>query len=226
VLHIALTVKQGRRRKEMIRMLAASMVLALAASAGASIRITEWAYQGADGEFIEFTNIGIAPIDMTGWSFDDDSGTPGVFDLSAAGSLAPGESMVLTEAAEADFRLAWGIDPSITVLGDLTTNLGRNDEINLFDALDALIDRLTFGDQNFPGTIRTQNRSGNPLSAAALGANDVSQWGLSSVGDAFGSYTSAGGDIGNPGASIYVPEPASLGLLMIGGLAALRRGRR
>jgi predicted extracellular nuclease len=211
----------------MNRLLAASLVLVLAASANASIRITEWAYSGTNGEFIEFTNVGASAIDLTGWSFDDDSRLiPGEFDLSGAGSLAPGESLVITEAAEADFRLAWSLDPAIKVLGGVANNLGRNDEINVYDNLGALADRLTFGDQNFPGTIRTQNISGNPLSAAALGANNVTLWGLSSVGDAFGSYASAGGDVGNPGASIYVPEPATMGLLLIGGLATLRRARR
>jgi hypothetical protein len=33
--------------------------------------ITEWMYNG--NEFVEFTNLGTEPIDMTGWSFDDSS---------------------------------------------------------------------------------------------------------------------------------------------------------
>ncbi len=56
-------------------------IAALAASAGtasANIRITEYLYQGLNGstqvtfEYIELTNLSAAPIDMTGWSFDDD----------------------------------------------------------------------------------------------------------------------------------------------------------
>ena len=73
------------------------------------------------------------------------------------------------------------------MLGLNTINLGRNDEINLFDVA-ILVDRLTYGDQTFAGTLRTQNFSGRPDSSAALGANNVSLWVLSAVGDAEGSF--------------------------------------
>src|SRR6185312_7524044 len=107
---------------------------AVASSAAAEMRITEYMYSGANGEFIEFTNVGDAPIDMTGWSFDDDSETPGTVDLSAFGTVAAGESVILTETAAADFRTAWSLCDAVKVIGGNTTNLGRDDEINLFDA--------------------------------------------------------------------------------------------
>lgn len=50
--------------------------------AHADVRITEWMYSGGSGEFIEFTNLGSSAIDFTGWSYDDDSRLPGVFDRS------------------------------------------------------------------------------------------------------------------------------------------------
>ena len=77
----------------------------LTAAAPAQIWITEWMYQGGntiDGasgadEFIEFTNVGLSPIDMTGWSFDDSSRAPGSQSLSAFGTVNPGESVVLAD---------------------------------------------------------------------------------------------------------------------------------
>ena len=63
-----------------------------------------------------------------------------------------------------------------------------------------LIDRLTYGDEVFVGSIRTQGPSGNPISAAALTL-----------------------EIGNPGS--YIPAPASAALLGLGGLVAGRRNR-
>ncbi|MCW5775891.1 MAG: lamin tail domain-containing protein [Phycisphaeraceae bacterium] len=195
--------------------------IASAADAG-NVRITEWMYQGAGGEFIEFTNVGKAPVDMTGWSFDDDSRLPGEFDLSGAGILMPGESFVIVETTPAAFIAAWNLS-GVTVLGPYTNNLGRNDEINLFDSGGNLVDRLTYGDQTFPGTIRTQNISGNPNSNAALGANDVYQWSLSFPGDVQGSWFSAAGDLGNPGS--YIPAPGSLALLGLGLATAARRRR-
>lgn len=199
----------------------ACVTASLSGSAFAQIRITEWAYQGANGEFVEITNLGGTPVSMTGWSFDDDSRLPGIVDLSAFGILAPGESAIITEALASDFRTAWGLPASVKVIGGNTANLGRNDEINIFDGF-TLVDRLTYGDQNFPGTIRTQNRSGITL-PSNWGANNVAGWFFSTVGDVYGTWTSSGGDIGNPG---IIPTAGTSSLLAIAGLGLLRRRRR
>lgn len=191
-----------------------------AALAQADVVITEWMYSGASGEFIEFTNVGAAPVDLTDWSYDDDSAVPGSVDLSPLGIVDPGESVILTEIDAATFIAEWGL-AGVSVLGGNTNNLGRNDQINLFDDSGALADRLTYGDQTFAGSIRTQDTSGIPSSPAALGADDVYQWQFAATGDAYGSYTSASGDVGNPG--VYVPEPAAVILLLTGGLAIRRR---
>ncbi|MBX3362942.1 MAG: lamin tail domain-containing protein [Phycisphaeraceae bacterium] len=105
-----------------------------AAIASADIRITEWMYDGTGGEFVELTNVGAAPIDLTGWSYDDDSRLPGVFDLSGFGTVAPGESVIFTEVSADAFRTNWGLSASVKVLGGYTNNLGRADEINIYDA--------------------------------------------------------------------------------------------
>lgn len=195
--------------------MAGAILLVVAATASAQIRITEWMYDGSNGEFIEITNVGNSPIDMTGWSFDDVDGVPGSFSLSILGTLAAHEVAIITEATAVNFRTAWGLPVTLKVAGGNTHNLGRNDTINIYDNNDNLVDTLSYGDQDFPGTIRTQNRSGNPITAAALGADDPSQWALASVGDPYGSFTSAGGQIGNPG-SYVVPEPSSILLLLAG----------
>jgi predicted extracellular nuclease len=188
---------------------------AMSQPASAAIRITEWMYNGAGagnlGEFVEFTNLGAAAVDFTGWSFDDSSRVPGSQSLSAFGLVAPGESVVFTDSAAADFRTNWNLPAAVKIIGGNANNLGRSDEINLYDAANAPVDRLTYGDETFPGSIRTQNKSGNPNNAAALGANNPLLWSLSATGDAFGSVTSVAGEIGNPG-TYLVPEPATLTL--------------
>lgn len=166
------------------------------------MRISEWMYSGDSGEFIEFTNMSESPVDMTGWSFDDDHVTPGEFDLSGFGVVAPGESVVLTEAVAEDFRLAWGLDPSVKIVGLLGdtegNNIGRNDQLNLYDGSGTLVDRLTYGDEDVPGSVRTQDESGQTC-CEHFGQDDALAWVLSGVGDDFGSFTATTGEIGTPG---------------------------
>ncbi len=208
-------------------------VLMTAGAAQASIRITEWAYSAGTGEYFELTNIGNAPIDLTGWSYDDDSNTPGSLDLSSFGLVAAGESIVITESTEGDFRTFWPLPASIRILGGNTNNLSRNDIINIYDASTAQVDRLAFGDQTFVGTIRTQNRGGVPTSLAALGANDITQWNfadslagggvydLSGIAGVGGVLVSNAGDTGNPG--YFIPTPGSV---MLAGMALVAGARR
>jgi hypothetical protein len=177
--------------------------------------------------------MGGSPVDMTDdWFYTDSDQGAMDFDLAGFGLVQPGESVILTDAAAADFRAAWALDAAVKVIGDnINSNLGRVDEINLYHS-GSLIDRLTYGDNRVPAdppvgapntenSIRTQNRSGNPSSLAALGANDVFQWERANTAaqgaDAFGTYTSAGGDRANPGFFyLAVPEPGSLALALIG----------
>lgn len=209
--------------------------LALAGAASADIRITEWAYQAGVGEFIEFTNLGAAPIDLTGWRFDDDSADFAQgFDLSGFGIVQPGESVVLTETTEAAFRADWQLPASIKIVGGYTNNLGRADQINIFDSNANLIDRLTYGDNTIGGP-RTQNRSGVPTSLLAVGADNVLLWGfadevpgggpfdLSGIAGANGYLVSQSFDTGNPG--YFIPAPGVVSLVGLAGLAAARRRR-
>ena len=136
---------------------------------------------------------------MATYSFDDDSRTSGSFSLAGIGTLAPGESGLIVEKTAAAFRTDWGLPDSVKIADLNTNNLGRADEINLFDG-STLADRLTYDDQTkFPGSIRTVGKSGVPSTCLALGANNVGAWVFSVVGDANGTKTSVSGDIGSPG---------------------------
>jgi len=225
-----------------IRLLAAlpAVVLgffAVAPAEAATIQITEWMYNpaGTGGEFIEFTNMSNAAIDMTGWSFDDNDSAQGLVSLSAFGVLAAGESVILTEISAALFRTQWNLGANVKVIGSNTQNLGRSDAINLYNATNTLVDSLVYNDQG-TGNVkspRTQGISGRPGSASVIGANNASQWVLSVAGDVEGSYASTAGDLGSPGKTSFAPAPVPVpaaAWLMLSGLgtlgAALKRRRQ
>lgn len=212
-------------------LLIASPLVAFAATP--NVQITEWMYNGngATGEYIEFTNLGNSAVNFAGWSFDDSSRAAGSVSLSALGLVAAGQSVILTEALASDFRAAWGLTDNVKVIGGNSNNLGRGDEINLYDGSGVLVDRLTYSDQTFAGTVRAQNASGNPVALADLASTTVTpDWVLAEAGDRYGSHASTLGDLGNPGQFVLaaVPEPSgyamfAAGLLMIGGLARRQR---
>ncbi len=179
---------------------AAQAVTVTVGAAGAGqMRITEFAYDGvgSGGEFIELTNVGTAAVDMTGWSFDDNSQLPGSFAIGEFGLVQPGESVLIAENAAEAFRLAWFLPATVKVIGGNNQNLGRADEINIYDASNTLVDRLSYGDNTLGGP-RTQNRSAWTI-PANLGTNTITAWQLSAVNDAQHSYASVPGNIGNPG---------------------------
>lgn len=218
-------------RNTIAAILVATPLAASAAVSGADIQITEWMYNGngATGEYIEFTNLGPTAVDLTGWSFDDNTRQTGSFNLSGLGVVSAGQSFIVTEAAAADFVAVWNLGSDVKIVGGNTHNLGRSDEINIYDAAGLLVDRLTYGDQAYGGTIRAQNASGNPLSLDALGSQEVTaSWVLATAGDTFGSYASTMGDIGNPGIfALAVPEPSQAALLFagLGFIGAIARRR-
>jgi hypothetical protein len=162
------------------------------------LRITEFTYNSASGEFLELTNLGTTTLNLAGWSIDDVEAVPGAFDLTQGGLLAVGASIVITTEPAAQFRSAWGLT-SGGVLGDNdTAKLSRTDTIHVFNPAGLVVDRLSFGDEVFEYTVRTLNVSAY-VCPEAVGANDPYGWRRSVVADGQGSWTSAGGDVGSPG---------------------------
>lgn len=175
-----------------------AVLAAATAVSNADILITEWAYQGNGGEFIEITNTGDTAVSLANYSFDDDSRVPGTVSLATLGTLAPGESAIITELAATTFRAEWSLASTVKVLGNNAVNLGRADEINIYDGT-TLVDRLTYNDQTGDGP-RTNNNSG-VTAEANWGLNLASAWFLSGSGsDTFAiTWTSASGSKGSPG---------------------------
>ena len=188
------------------------LAIVFTSHASATMRITEYMYSGIDGEFVEFTNVGSSPVDMTGWSFSDERRIVGDYFLSAFGEVQPGESVILTESPAEAFRTAWGLSPTSAIIGELGVdtghNMGRSDEINLYDN-GTLVDRLTYSDEDFPGTPRTNGTSAW-VTSGGVGLNDPYKWALSVLDDSQSSWSSASGDIGSPASHQDASSPLPL----------------
>lgn len=197
-----------------------SAASAAPASSPSGLVITEWMYKaagnGGNGEFAEFTNLGSTPIDLTGWYYDDDHRTTssGQVSLTALGTLAAGESFLLTDEAASTFRTNWGLASSVKVLQQ-TENLGNGDEINIWDPSGTLQDRLTYTSDAATNPItsgfgawvqQAQLGAGyaatNPKGAATVNATGAKK---STVGDASGAWTAADGSVGSPGRTQFAP---------------------
>ena len=210
---------------------AAAIGMGACAAHAQGVRITEWMYN--EDEFIEFTNLGATAVNFEDWTYDDIDRNPDPLlrvDLSAFGLVGSGESVILSEASADEFRTRWGLDATVKIIGGNEQNLGRSDEINIYDAAGNLVDRLTYGDNTIGGP-RTQGTSGVPNSPSVVGANTVTQW-VFSVSGVDGATTSTLGHVGSPGFTTLqpVPEPETYALMIAGlamlGVAARRRAAR
>ncbi len=219
-------------KQNLIRvLLSAGAVAGAVASAHADplpdVRITEFMYKNVNspGEFVQFTNLGSTAVNLSGWSEDDSSDTPGVHPLS--GILQPGQSAILAESTPAAFDAAWGLPSSTDVIQENSTdNLGSSDTIYLFDGT-SVVDELTYG------TVgpKASGTAAVPINAAAIGANNSADWMLLTAGqDGAIHATGSGspGDVASPGYSAFAPVPLpAAAWLFMGGLGmfvpALRR---
>ena len=186
----------------MLRALFLGVIVTLTPVASGDIVISEWMYAGSaganTGEFVELTNTGPNAVDMTGWSLDDSSRTPGSVSLSAFGVIAPGQSVILTDESALTFAAAWELT-GVVIIGGSAADLGRNDEINVYNSGGTLVDRLTYGDSAYPGTPRAIRRSCNIPASGYGSATPQAGWTLAVACDAFGSMVSWRGDVGSPG---------------------------
>ncbi len=126
-----------------------------AASAQSQILITEIQskqdFSGGE-DFFELTNFGAAPVDLTGWKYDDDTANPAVAFTFGSISIGPGESVVFVEAlTPSEFRNWWGIPETTQVFtySGSGLGLGQNDQVNIFDASDNLVVSLSYAAAGF-----------------------------------------------------------------------------
>src|SRR5262245_52681937 len=101
--------------------IAVAIIVSIASASQAQIVISEVYPNGSGGgaayaaDWFELTNRGAAPVNISGWSMDDDSFTPGTAPLTGVTIIQPGQSVVFLNAAatvNATFINSWfGANP-------------------------------------------------------------------------------------------------------------------
>jgi hypothetical protein len=189
------------------------------------------AQRGAN-QFIELTNFGPAPVNISGWSLWVEESFSGTSLENFTRPIAPGESVIIANEGESLFRGIWGgVGSEVKI--EAGPFIGRGDFIRVYDGNDTLVDELVFDDRLADGLPRALGVSA-VTTFENLGQKNFAGWFLSTAIDTpeFENILSSEGDIGNPGnlnfAYTPVPEPASaaalLGLFALGA-ASLRRRR-
>ncbi|WP_309386003.1 lamin tail domain-containing protein [Cerasicoccus frondis] len=131
---------------------------------------------GVGEDFWELTNIGLLPIDLGGWSWDDNSREAGVVPIPTDTFIQSGESIIFTAADAAVFRTWWGIEDSVQVIGDSNApGLGGGDGVALFDADDAEIFFFTYDEGGFTLVNGSPSLGGHagPSSGGALDSESL-----------------------------------------------------
>ncbi len=158
-------------------------------------------------DWFEVTNIGGAPVDLTGWKVDDSSESPvAALALLGVPSIAPGESVIFIETAnpvavKATFLTTWfgANPPSGLQVGSYTgTGIGLStggDAVNLYDPAGVLRAHVDFKASPAGPSFATFDN------AAASNGGTI---GLLSVAGVNGAFVAAGdpNEIGSPGSAV------------------------
>ena len=230
------------------RFVVAALPLVLAASGSrAAVVITEVDPSGSsatsntyNADWFELTNTGAAAVDIANWKIDDNShAIATAVPSSGVTSIAPGQSVVFAEVAasttaaavDAAFESFWfGSNvPASFVMGNYGgAGVGLSqtaDEVNIYDASGNEVTGVGFG-VSATG-VSFDNTAG--IGSATQPDPIISTVSVVGVDGAFASANAAAGqpnEIGSPGVVTATPEPASLGVLAVGGLALLARRRK
>jgi hypothetical protein len=156
----------------------AFLSLALGATAGAQLVITEINSDGTPTDFWELTNFGAAAVNLGNYKWDDDSNNPSdpaAVTIPAGTSIAPGESIVFAVSGSVtQFRAAWNLPQSVQVIPG-GPGLGRDDTVFLFNSSNLAVTSLSYAAGGFLRSNgapalggHTGLSAGGPAAAASL----------------------------------------------------------
>ena len=173
-----------------------------------------------NGDWFELYNNGATAIDMTGYSWDDDSAIAGTCNFGTLTTLQPGGAVLVVDENATGISTwisSWSSASLATVIDSTQLSASfvglaaSGDTLNIFDAGSNLVASATFG----------TSTKGHTFAWDALG----SSLGISETG-IYQAYAQGGGglDVSSAGL-VAVPEPTSIALFAValGGLALFRK---
>lgn len=208
-------------------------LLAAGSAASADIIVSEVHPTGSstgsghyNNDWFELTNTGASDVDITGWKMDDNSNLfANSVALNLITSIPAGKSVVFVETsnnATLDlFKTDWfGLNIPADFLigrynGSNVSLSSSSDAVNIYNGSGTLITNVSFGASTTGVTF--DNAAGLTGPISTLSSNGVN-----------GAFVSPGtSETGSPGViANAVPEPASLGILVVGAAAILTRKRK
>lgn len=232
------TTKSGKDRSSIMRLFLIAFALTSIAAvqhASAAIIITEVMSSSShaggsnNADWFEVTNTGASAVNITGWSWDDDSALAGTATFGSLTSIAAGQSIIVSQetvgvANETLWKTDWGLLPTAVVVNVGSANpipgfSANGDSIFIFDATNTQVATVVFGSAT-TGSSFQWDTAGNFLGVSQNGVDGAYVAPFSGVGVA------AGTDVGSPGSAVTaVPEPSTLVALSAMGVAAIMRKR-
>ncbi len=124
-------------------------------------------------DFLELTNTGSEPIDISGWSF-----SAGITATLPPGSVIPGGGRFVLAASAPLFSSVYGSSPDAIYTGKLSNG---GEQVTLVDAGLTVMDTVTYADQ--PPWPASPDGSGPSLELRGLGSDntDPENWGASTI---------------------------------------------
>lgn len=198
---------------------------AVAASASASIRITEAMSSSGTGgtaDWFEVTNYGSSAVDISGWRMDDSSfAFANSVLLSGITSIAAGQSVIFIEGTAADvagFAFFWGGLSGVSVGYYSGSGVGfssAGDGVVLFNATGTeTTARATFGAATTGSSFYFDLAPNNVGIVSTVGAIGT-QLTFATTGSVV--------NIGSLGTAIDIPAPGAVALLAAAGMVSRRR---
>jgi len=199
--------------------------LLTAANAAGNLLITEIQSDGLS-DFWELTNVGTAPINLSGYKWTDSARTAaGAIEVPAGATIAAGESVIFTATAAATFRTQWGISNGVQVFtGAGAPGLGMNDGITLYDAASSEVAYLSYAAGGFTRSNSSLSAGGHAGISAGGAAAQTLIWDPASgtvsplytnaTGSNLGTFTAPGGatNKGSPGYSGFGASAPAIAL--------------